>query len=145
MIMLGAAVSLKTLFHLRFLIFLLMMTLNVIRFVQRKWNSGFCFPSASSATKRKQGTGNKPLCRIFQEAQVDLETQNISGSQRTQLKCNASFHTHCNAMQCIVSQFIWKIKWQKQWLAFLLQVHLAPQQLDKGAGYSDPASQTKKG
>ena len=111
MIMLGAAVSLKTLFHLRFLIFLLMMTLNVIRFVQRKWNSGFCFPSASSATKRKQGTGNKPLCRIFQEAQVDLETQNISGAQRAQLKSNSSFHTHCfsiylkNQMKKTVASF----------------------------------------
>ena len=33
--------------------------------------------------------------RKLQEAQVDLETQNISGAQRAQLKSNSSFHTHC--------------------------------------------------
>ena len=33
--------------------------------------------------------------RKLQEAQVDLETQNISGAQRAQRKSNSSFHTHC--------------------------------------------------
>ena len=49
----------------------------------------------------------------LQEAQADLETQNISGAQRAQLQGLTLPFIH------IVSQFIWKSKWQMQWLAFL--------------------------
>ena len=49
----------------------------------------------------------------LQEAQADLETQNISGAQRAQLQGLTLPFIH------IVSQFIWKSKWQMQWLTFL--------------------------
>ena len=43
---------------------------------------------------RIQGVHCQKASRKLQDAQVNLETQNISGSQQAQLKSYSSFHTH---------------------------------------------------